>query len=101
MRKWLGAVFIVVATVLTGCGGGGGGGGSGVGFGAGFGASPGTGATAQKIIIDSDYNTMSDDGQLGVMAAQLQAQGKVRSWASAWSRATSGSGRAWPTRSCR
>jgi purine nucleosidase len=32
----------------------------------------------QKIIIDSDYNTMSDDGQLGVMAAQLQAQGKLR-----------------------
>jgi inosine-uridine nucleoside N-ribohydrolase len=35
-------------------------------------------AGPQKIIIDSDYNTMSDDGQLGVMAAQLQAQGKVR-----------------------
>ncbi|MQR00618.1 nucleoside hydrolase [Glaciimonas soli] len=34
-------------------------------------------ATAPKVIIDSDYNTMSDDGQLGVMAAQLQAQGKI------------------------
>ncbi|WP_296793957.1 nucleoside hydrolase, partial [Variovorax sp.] len=32
---------------------------------------------ARKIIIDSDYNTMSDDGQLGAMAAQLQAEGKV------------------------
>lgn len=32
----------------------------------------------QKIIIDSDYNTMSDDGQLGVMAVQLQAQGKIK-----------------------
>lgn len=31
-----------------------------------------------KIIIDSDYNTMSDDGQLGVMAAQLQAEGKLK-----------------------
>ena len=32
----------------------------------------------RKIIIDSDYNTMSDDGQAGVMAAQLQAQGLVK-----------------------
>ena len=31
-----------------------------------------------KVIIDSDYNTMSDDGQLGVMAAQLQAQGRIQ-----------------------
>lgn len=31
-----------------------------------------------KIIIDSDYNTMSDDGQLGVMAAQLQAEGRLQ-----------------------
>jgi inosine-uridine nucleoside N-ribohydrolase len=30
-----------------------------------------------KVIIDSDYNTMSDDGQLGVMAAQLMAQGRI------------------------
>lgn len=35
-------------------------------------------ASAPKVIIDSDYNTMSDDGQLGVMAAQLQAQGKIQ-----------------------
>ncbi|MDQ0017738.1 inosine-uridine nucleoside N-ribohydrolase [Variovorax boronicumulans] len=75
MRKWLGAVLaLVVVTVVAGCGGGGDGNG-------GFGLAPGFGATpppAQKIIIDSDYNTMSDDGQLGVMAAQLQAQGKVQ-----------------------
>jgi len=31
-----------------------------------------------KVIIDSDYNTLSDDGQLGVMAAQLQAQGSIK-----------------------
>lgn len=36
------------------------------------------GAHVPKIIIDSDYNTMSDDGQLGAMAAQLQAQGKLK-----------------------
>ncbi|SEJ85123.1 MULTISPECIES: nucleoside hydrolase [unclassified Variovorax] len=78
MRKWSVAMFVVVITVLAGCGGGGnGGGGFGVGFG-GSGGSDGSGTTAQKIIIDSDYNTMSDDGQLGVMAAQLQAQGKVQ-----------------------
>ena len=34
-------------------------------------------STAPKVIIDSDYNTLGDDGQLGVMAAQLQAQGKL------------------------
>lgn len=33
--------------------------------------------SAPKVIIDSDYNTLSDDGQLGVMAAQLQAEGKI------------------------
>jgi purine nucleosidase len=76
MRKWLGTMFIVVITVLAGCGGGGNGGGGGIGLGPGLGGSQGP--TAQKIIIDSDYNTMSDDGQLGVMAAQLQAQGKVQ-----------------------
>ena len=75
MRKWLGTMFVVVMAVLAGCGGSGGGsGGAGVGLGSlGF-----QGAGAQKIIIDSDYNTMNDDGQLGVMAAQLQAQGKVQ-----------------------
>jgi inosine-uridine nucleoside N-ribohydrolase len=31
-----------------------------------------------KVIIDSDYNTLSDDGQLGVMAVQLQAQGSLK-----------------------
>ncbi len=36
-----------------------------------------TGSARPKVIIDSDYNTMSDDGQLGAMAAQLQAEGKV------------------------
>jgi len=76
MRKWIGTMFIVVIAVLAGCGGGGGGGGGGIGLGPGFGGAPAP--TAQKIIIDSDYNTMSDDGQLGVMAAQLQAQGKVQ-----------------------
>ncbi|MGJ7605783.1 nucleoside hydrolase [Variovorax sp. LT1R20] len=75
MRKWLGTVLaLVVVTVVAGCGGGGDGNG-GIGLGPGFGAPP---PAAQKIIIDSDYNTMSDDGQLGVMAAQLQAQGKVQ-----------------------
>ncbi|MGJ7531211.1 nucleoside hydrolase [Variovorax sp. GB1P17] len=70
MRKWIGTMFVVVIAALAGCGGGGDGGGFG------FGGAPGT--TAQKILIDSDYNTMSDDGQLGVMAAQLQATGKVQ-----------------------
>ncbi|MCR6480947.1 nucleoside hydrolase [Variovorax sp. ZS18.2.2] len=75
MRKWIGTVFtLIVVAVLAGCGGGGDGNG-GFGLGPGFGTAP---PAAQKIIIDSDYNTMSDDGQLGVMAAQLQAQGKVQ-----------------------
>src|SRR5262245_49985709 len=34
-------------------------------------------ATAPKIIIDTDFNSMGDDGQLLVMAAQLMAEGKV------------------------
>jgi purine nucleosidase len=33
--------------------------------------------TRAKIIIDSDYNTMGGDGQLDVLAAQLQAQGAL------------------------
>jgi inosine-uridine nucleoside N-ribohydrolase len=74
MRKWIGTVWFIVVAVLAGCGGGGDGG-SGIGLGPGFGGTP---VAAQKIIIDSDYNTMSDDGQLGVMAAQLQASGKVQ-----------------------
>ena len=74
MRKWIGTMFtFIVVAVLVGCGGGGGS--SGIGLAPGFGTPP---AAAQKIIIDSDYNTMSDDGQLGVMAAQLQASGKVQ-----------------------
>ncbi|MDB5850770.1 MAG: nucleoside hydrolase, partial [Rhodoferax sp.] len=59
-RVWVAVAFLAV--VVSACGGGSGGG----------------SAAAPKIIIDSDYNTMSDDGQLGVMAAQLQAQGKVQ-----------------------
>lgn len=77
MRKWLATMSIVVITGLAGCGGGGNGGGS-IGLGPGGGGPGASGATAQKVIIDSDYNTMSDDGQLGVMAAQLQANGKVQ-----------------------
>lgn len=74
MRKWTATTFwLVVVAVLTACGGGGGGN-DGIGLAPGFGAAP----VAQKVIIDSDYNTMSDDGQLGVMAAQLQAEGKVQ-----------------------
>jgi len=44
------------------------------------GASPVAVAADQpkKIIIDTDFNVMSDDGQLGVMAAQLQAEGVVK-----------------------
>ncbi len=71
-RRWIASALL--ATLLSACGGGGSGH-------DGFGLAPGFGATpppAQKIIIDSDYNTMSDDGQLGVMAAQLQAEGKVQ-----------------------
>ena len=71
-RRWMAAALL--ATALSACGGGGNGN-SGIGLAPGFGAAP---PPAQKIIIDSDYNTMSDDGQLGVMAAQLQAQGKVQ-----------------------
>lgn len=74
MRKWtVRAFWLVAVAVLTACGGGGDGGG-GIGLAPGYAATP----VAQKVIIDSDYNTMSDDGQLGVMAAQLQAEGKVQ-----------------------
>src|SRR5215467_13837589 len=35
-------------------------------------------ATAQqKVILDSDYSTIGDDGQVGVMAMQLHAQGVI------------------------
>jgi purine nucleosidase len=66
-RFWLGTV-LAGAMALAGCGGGGSS--SSGGLVAGF--------KPQKIIIDSDYNTMSDDGQLGVMAVQLQAKGLVQ-----------------------
>ena len=72
-RKWMAAALL--ATVLSACGGGGSGNNGGIGLTPGYGSAP---PPAQKIIIDSDYNTMSDDGQLGVMAAQLQASGKVQ-----------------------
>ncbi|MBT2333301.1 nucleoside hydrolase [Variovorax paradoxus] len=72
-RRWMAAALL--ATVLSACGGGGGSSNGGIGLAPGFGAAP---PPPQKIIIDSDYNTMSDDGQLGVMAAQLQAAGKVQ-----------------------
>jgi inosine-uridine nucleoside N-ribohydrolase len=32
----------------------------------------------KKIIIDTDFNVIGDDGQLAVMAAQLQAEGVVK-----------------------
>jgi purine nucleosidase len=34
-------------------------------------------ATAPKVIIDSDFNTMGDDGQLFAMTTQLMGEGKV------------------------
>ncbi len=64
-RLWLGVVLVTMM-MLTGCGGGSDGG------------VLAAGLKPQKIIIDSDYNTMSDDGQLGVMAVQLQAKGLVQ-----------------------
>jgi hypothetical protein len=32
-------------------------------------------AAQEKVILDSDYTTIGDDGQVGVMAMQLHAQG--------------------------
>jgi inosine-uridine nucleoside N-ribohydrolase len=64
MQRFLWAFLCSAALVLGGCGGGGGGGGGYIG--------------PPKIIIDSDYNTIGDDGQIGVMAAQLQAEGKLQ-----------------------
>ena len=52
-------VTMSCAVMLSGCGGN------------------GVARAAPKVIVDSDYNTLSDDGQLGVMAAQLQAQGRI------------------------
>jgi purine nucleosidase len=34
-------------------------------------------ADPPKVIIDTDFNTMGDDGQVGAMAAQLFAQGAI------------------------
>ena len=34
-------------------------------------------ASPPKVIIDTDFNTMGDDGQVAVMAAQLYAQGAI------------------------
>lgn len=64
MRVWFVLVCIVLGT-LAGCGNDGG-------------RVAITPMSAPKIIIDSDYNTMGDDGQLGAMAVQLQAAGKVQ-----------------------
>jgi inosine-uridine nucleoside N-ribohydrolase len=33
--------------------------------------------SAPKVIIDTDFNTIGDDGQVGAMAAQLYAQGVI------------------------
>jgi inosine-uridine nucleoside N-ribohydrolase len=30
-----------------------------------------------KVIIDTDFNTIGDDGQVAVMAAQLYAEGSI------------------------
>jgi purine nucleosidase len=57
-RRIFCALLTSLALALAGCGG--------------------DGNSPSKIIIDADYNTMSDDGQLGVMAAQLQAEGKLQ-----------------------
>jgi purine nucleosidase len=43
----------------------------------GFGGSDRHPTFPPKVIIDTDFNTMSDDGQVGVMAAQLYAQGVI------------------------
>src|SRR5215470_18471658 len=34
-------------------------------------------AAQQKVILDSDYTTIGDDGQVGVMAMQLHAEGII------------------------
>ena len=34
-------------------------------------------AAPQKIILDTDFSTIGDDGKVGVMAAQLHAQGVI------------------------
>src|SRR6201998_4444074 len=34
-------------------------------------------ASPPKVIIDTDFNTIGDDGQVGAMASQLYAQGVI------------------------
>src|ERR1700754_1555987 len=34
-------------------------------------------ASPPKVIIDTDFNTIFDDGQVAIMAAQLHAQGAI------------------------
>ena len=46
-------------------------------LGSSFGGSDRHSASPPKVIIDTDFNTMSDDGQVGVMAGQLFAQGVI------------------------
>ena len=59
-------VILMISAMLTACGGSGDGNSN---------SSPL--ATAPKVIMDSDFNTMGDDGQLFAMTTQLMAQGKV------------------------
>ena len=37
----------------------------------------GAGAAPQKMILDTDFTTIGDDGKVGIMAAQLHAQGVI------------------------
>ncbi len=57
------APLIAITFLLVACGGG-------------VHETPGY-VSAPKIIIDSDFNTMGDDGQLFAMTTQLMGQGKV------------------------
>jgi purine nucleosidase len=58
------AVILMTSVILSACGGSSGGNSSPL-------------ASAPKVIMDSDFNTMGDDGQLFAMTTQLMAQGKV------------------------
>ncbi len=62
LRRSLLGMLVGGAIALAGCGG----------------SDDAVPAPVPKVIIDSDYNTMSDDGQLGVMAMQLHAAGKIK-----------------------
>jgi inosine-uridine nucleoside N-ribohydrolase len=37
----------------------------------------GVGFAQEKVILDTDYTTIGDDGQVGIMAAQLHAEGVI------------------------